>query len=62
VLHKIVLVSIAYVINLCYTNNVNYDNNEKINIEEIKNSRFYIYPIICSNKVKEALDKLNLDV
>lgn len=95
----------TYVLNLVLHNNCeiyNYDNNEKINIEEIKNSKFYIYPIICSpifliydevcynsysiykayvkfidfdksrvknigpnidyNKVKEALDKLNLDV
>lgn len=93
-----------YVLNLVLHDNCeiyNYDNNEKILLEEIKNSRFYIYPIICSpifliyedkcytsysmdkayvkiipfnnsetkmgpiidyNKVKEALNKLNLDV
>jgi hypothetical protein len=79
----------------------NYDNKEKISLEEIKNSKFYVYPIICSpifliyndncyasysmykayikiisfnnseaksgpvidyNRVKEALDKLNLGI
>lgn len=41
----------SYILNLVLHNNcelLNYDNREKIKIEDIQNSRFYLYPIINS--------------